>query len=72
MNNLLSTLQNLYLATVCEEHTRRIQLLAGQFWKGDIDLWRYRKLSRELTQQFVNELAVLLNRTRGQRLMLCL
>jgi len=62
MNNLPSTLHNPDLATVCAEHTRRIQLLSGQFWKGDIDLWRYRKLSRELTQQFVNELAALLHK----------
>jgi len=60
MNNVPSTLQNSDLATVCAEHTRRVQHLSGQFWKGDIDLWRYRKLSRELTQEFVNELTALL------------
>ena len=49
------------LATICAEHTQRVQLLTGQFWKGDIDLWHYRKLSRELTQQFVNEVATLLS-----------
>jgi hypothetical protein len=53
------------VATVCAAHTRRVQLLSGQFWNGDIDLWHYRKLSRELTQQFVNEVAVLLTRTTG-------
>ncbi len=62
MSNLPSTLQTPNFATVCAEHTQRIQLLSGQFWKGDIDLWRYRKLSRELTQQFMNELAALLNK----------
>ncbi len=65
MNNLPPTLQGMNLATVCAEHTRRVQLLSGQFWKGDIDMWHYRKLSRELTQQFVNELAALLNRIVG-------
>jgi hypothetical protein len=59
------TLQGKDFANVCVEHTRRVQLLAGQFWKGDIDMWHYRKLSRELTQQFMNELAALLNRTEG-------
>ena len=53
------------VANVCAEHTRRIQLLSGKFWKGDIDMWHYRKLSRELTQQYVNELAALLNRIVG-------
>lgn len=50
------------VATLCAEHTRRVQHLTGQFWKGEIDLWRYRKLSRDLTQQFVNEVAALLTR----------
>ncbi len=65
MNNLLPKLQGMDFANVCAEHTRRVQLLSGQFWHGDIDLWHYRKLSRELTQQFVNEIAALLNRTLG-------
>jgi len=65
MNNLLPTLQGKDFANLCAEHTRRIQLLSGQFWNGEIDVWHYRKLSRELTQQFVNELAALLNRTVG-------
>jgi hypothetical protein len=50
MNNLPPTLQHPDFATLRAEHTRHIQLLSGQFWKGDIDLWRYRKLSRELTE----------------------
>jgi hypothetical protein len=50
------------LATLCAEHTRCVQILTGQFWQGDINLWRYRKLSRGLTQQFVNEVAALLTR----------
>ena len=65
MNNLPPKLQSLDFAKVCAEHTRRVQLLSGKFWKGDIDMWHYRKLSRELTQQFVNELAALLNRIVG-------
>jgi hypothetical protein len=65
MSNHSPTLQGSDFANVCAEHTRRIQLLAGQFWKGDIDTWKYRKLSRELTQQFMNELAALLNKTEG-------
>ena len=65
MSDLLPSLQGRDFATVCAEHTRRIQLLSGQFWQGDIDMWHYRKTTRELTQQFVNELATLLNRTVG-------
>ncbi len=65
MSNLLPTLQGKDFATLCAEHTRRVQLLAGKFWNGDIDMWRYRKLSRELTQQFASELAALLTRTTG-------
>jgi hypothetical protein len=62
MNNIPSTLQHPDLATIFAVHTRRIQLLSGQFWKGDIDMWHYRKQSRELTQQFMNELAALLHK----------
>ncbi len=65
MNNHLPTLQGKVFANLCAEHTRRVQLLTGKFWQGAIDLWRYRKRSRELTQQFVNELAALLNTTTG-------
>jgi hypothetical protein len=65
MSKLSPTLQGKDFANVCVEHTRRVQLLAGQFWKGDIDMWHYRKLSRELTQQFMDELAALLTRTVG-------
>lgn len=49
------------LATICADHTKRLQLLFGKFWNGDIDTWQYRKQSRELTQQFVNELVALFN-----------
>ncbi|MFL5665919.1 MAG: hypothetical protein ACJ8BW_31920 [Ktedonobacteraceae bacterium] len=42
-----------------------ISFMSGKFWNGDIDMWHYRRRSRELTQQFVNELAALLNRTIG-------
>jgi len=65
MSNLLPTLQGRDFANVCAEHTRRVQLLSGQFWQGGIDTWHYRKLSRELTQQFMIALAALLNRTVG-------
>ncbi len=65
MNNLLPTLQGVDFANVCAEHTRRVQLLSGKFWNGEIDRWHYRKLSRELTQQFVNEVAALLNKALG-------
>ena len=65
MNDLLPKLQGEDFANLCAEHTRRIQLLSGKFWQGDIDLWHYCKLSRELTQQFVDEVAVLLNKTVG-------
>ncbi len=65
MNNLLPTLQDKDFASVCAEHTRRVQLLSGKFWNGDNDIWRYRKLSRELTQQFMHELAALLKKTLG-------
>ena len=65
MNDLLPKLQGKDFANVFAEHTRRVQLLSGQFWKGEIDMWHYRKLTRELTQQFVNELAALLNRIVG-------
>ncbi len=65
MNTPLPNLQDVDVANLCAEHTRRVQLLSGKFWNGDIDRWRYRKLSRDLTQQFVNELAALFNRTIG-------
>lgn len=61
MGDLLPTLQDKDLATICAEHTRRIQDLCITFWHGDIDTWRYRKQSRELTQQFLNELQALFN-----------
>jgi hypothetical protein len=53
MSNLHPTLQDSDFTNVCAEHTRRIQLLSGKFWQGDIDMWHYRKTTRELTQQFV-------------------
>jgi hypothetical protein len=65
MNNLLPTLQGKDFVNLCAEHTRRVQLLSGKFWNGDIDMWHYRKQSRELTQQFVEELQVLLNQNAG-------
>jgi hypothetical protein len=65
MNDLIPTLQGRNFANLCAEHTRRVQHLSGKFWNGEIDLWHYRKLSRELTQQFMNELAALLKRMLG-------
>jgi hypothetical protein len=65
MNNLPPTLPEMDIATVCSEHTRRVQLLTGQFWKGDIDLWHYRKQSRDFTQQLVNDLQALFNQSIG-------
>ena len=65
MNNPLPTLQYVDFANVCAEHTRRVQLLSGQLWHGDIDMLHYRRRSRELTQQFVNELQVILNQNAG-------
>jgi len=62
MSNYSPARQGSDFANICAEHTRRIQLLSVKFWQGDIDPWYYRKLSRELTQQFMNELSVLLNR----------
>jgi len=65
MNNPLPKIQSTDVANLCAEHTRRVQVLSGKFWNGDIDMWHYRKLSRELTQQFVHELEALLNWTTG-------
>ncbi len=65
MINLLPALQGRDFANICAEHTRRVQHLAGKFWNGDIDMWHYRKQSRELTQQFVNELQTLLKQNVG-------
>jgi hypothetical protein len=59
MGDLLPTPQGKDLANICAEHTRRVQELCITFWHGDIDTWLYRKQSRELTQQFVNELQTL-------------
>ena len=61
MKDTKSTLPSTDLATICADHTKRLQLLFGKFWNGDIDTWQYRKQSRELTQQFVNELVALFN-----------
>ena len=63
MSNLLPTPQGKDLATICADHTRRVQDLCVRFWHGDIDMWHYRKQSRELTQQFVNELQMLFNQS---------
>jgi len=65
MSNLLAALQSRDFATICANHTKRIQLLTGEFWNGDIDMWHYRKQCRELTQHFANELQVLLNQHAG-------
>jgi hypothetical protein len=61
MGDLLPTPQGKDLANICAEHTRRIQDLCITFWHGDINMWLYRKQSRELTQQFVNELHALIS-----------
>ena len=61
MNYLILTSHSADLATICADHTKRLQLLFGKFWNGDIDTWHYRKQSRVLTQQFVHELAALFN-----------
>jgi hypothetical protein len=63
MGNLLPAPQGRDLATICAEHTRRVALLTAKFWHGDMDKWLYRKQSRELTQQFVNELEMLFNQS---------
>ncbi len=65
MSDLLPALSSKDFATICAEHTRRIRLLSGKFWNGDIDMWHYRKQTRELTQQFVSELQALLNQNAG-------
>ena len=61
MNKLIPTSQSTELATICADHTRRLQLLFGQFWNGEVTTWQYRKQSRELTQRFVHELEALVN-----------
>ena len=63
MNDLIPTSHSVDLATICADHTQRLQLLFGKFWNGEVTMWQYRKTSRELTQQFVNELEALFNRT---------
>ncbi len=65
MSNLLPSLSSRDFANICAGHTRRIQLLAGKFWNGDIDMWHYRKQTRELTQQFASELQALFNQSIG-------
>jgi hypothetical protein len=62
-HNLPSTSQNTNLAIICAEHTRRVQHLSWQFWKGNIDLWSYRKLSRELTERLLDEITFAINHT---------
>jgi hypothetical protein len=59
MSNILPTPQGRDLAAICAEHTRRVELLTARFWHGDMDKRLYRKQSRELTQQFVDELQAL-------------
>ncbi len=63
MSNLLPAPQGKNLAAICAEHTRRVELLTAKFWHGDMDKWLYRKQSRELTQQFVNELQMLFDQS---------
>lgn len=63
MNEPIPTLQGAELATICADHTQRIQLLFGQFWNGEVTMWQYRKKSREQTQLFVNELEAFFSRT---------
>lgn len=63
MNELIPTFQSADLATICADHTQRLQLLFGTFWNGEVTMWQYRKKSRELTQLFVNELEALFSRT---------
>lgn len=53
--------RNAVLATICADHTRRLQLLFQEFWAGRLNTWIYRKKARELTQQFVNELEACIN-----------
>ncbi len=61
MSNLLPAPQGRDLANICAEHTRCVQLLCDKFWRGDLDMWLYRKQSRELVQQYVEELQTLFN-----------
>lgn len=44
------------LATICAEHTRRVQLLFHEFFSDNVSMQEYRKRSRELTQKLVIEL----------------
>jgi len=45
------------LATICAEHTRRLQLLFQEFYCGTASMHQYRKRSRELTQWLVDEVS---------------
>ena len=45
------------LATLCAEHIRRVQLLFHEFYSGKVSMQEYRRRSRELTQQLVNEIS---------------
>jgi hypothetical protein len=63
MNELKQIPHGTDLATLCADHTQRLQLLFGMFWNGEVTMWQYRKQSRELTQLFVNELTSLFNQT---------
>jgi hypothetical protein len=51
------------LPSLCAEHTRRLQLLFHAFYIGNMSMQEYRKRSRELTQNFVNELMLLLTKS---------
>jgi hypothetical protein len=61
MKDTKPTLPSADISTICANHTQRLQLLFGKFWNGELTMWQYRKQSRELTQQFVNELEALFN-----------
>jgi hypothetical protein len=63
MSELIPKFQGADLATICADHTQRLQLLFCKFWNGDVTMWQYRKKSRELTPLFVNELEALFSRT---------
>lgn len=54
--NDTSTSKYSTLATICAEHTRRVQVLFYEFYSGKVSMQEYRKRSRELTQRLVNDI----------------
>jgi hypothetical protein len=56
MQELILKPQSTNLGNICADHTRRLQFLFGEFWRGDYSMEEYRKKSRELTQLFADEL----------------